>query len=354
MNKQNIVTILSLSAMAILFLIIVLSDANDNNKVFILTATTIMVLSYLAYRFFDKKKFKKIRKEIKVSLKNSTSRKNVITIGLSLCAIVICVIMVVSKINFSGFDDARKARDFTPSPEIQKLIDGLNLTNVAKDILYASSPQLKDKQAFNGICGHDGDPDAYIAGCYYKKGDDEYIDIFNAGSDANGLQNAYYNYDNAKKVTLSHEMLHAAYARLSDNEKQKINDELNKIYASNKEIREELKGYPESQKYDELYTRSATEIYSLSNILEDHYRKYFKDRQSIAKMYHDCKSQIDDMLTKADEVMAKIQQQEKLINSATSIASYNSAVTEYNKLVDIYNDYVDVFRDTLDKRDSEK
>ena len=344
----------SLFVMAMLFLIIILSDSNDNNKIFILIAITILALYYFIYHFFNEKKFKKNRKKIKVSLKNSASRKNAITISLSICAIIICMIMVISKIDFSSFNDAKKARDFVPSSEIKNLIDGLNLTDTAKDILYASSPQLKDKQAFNGICGHDGDLDVYIAGCYYKKGDNEYIDIFDAGSNASELQNAYYNYDNAKKVTLSHEMLHAAYVRLSDGEKQKINEELNKVYASNKEIRDELENYPESQKYDELYARSATEIYSLPNILENYYGKYFKDRQAIVKMYYDCRSQIDDMLTRADEIMVKIQQQEKLIDSTTSAALYNSAVTEYNKLIDIYNDYVGVFRDTLDKRDSEK
>ena len=264
------------------------------------------------------------------------------------------IVVAFSALDFSAYDDYMKAKDFTPSAEMKGLIDGINLTDRARNILYASSPQLKDKTAFNGVCGHDGDPDAFIAGCYYQKNGNEYIDIYNAGADASSLQVALYDYNDSKMVTLTHEMLHAVHARLNSADLEWINRELDMIYSSNTELRDELKNYPESEKYDELYTRSATEVYALPNKLEKHYGQFFNDRQSIVKKYKDNKKQIEEMLAKADEIMVRIKGQESKINSTSTVWEYKSAVEEYNKLVEVYNNYIGVFRDTMNKRDSEK
>ena len=46
----------------------------------------------------------------------------------------------------------KKANELKPSPEIEALVSKMNLTDKGKTILYASSPQLKGKLAFNGTC----------------------------------------------------------------------------------------------------------------------------------------------------------------------------------------------------------
>ena len=208
----------------------------------------------------------------------------------------------------------------------------MRLTDRGKTILYASSPQLKNKKAFNGICGSDGDPDAFVAGCYYEINGNEYIDIYDSGKDATELQNSYYNYDNSKVVTLAHEMMHAAYARVSDKDKEWIEVELNKIYANNEELRSEISRYPS----------------------EKHYSVYFKDRQSIAKLYHDNKEQIKDMLAEADKILERMETQRSLYQNGSNYYVRRNAANEYNRLLDLYNAQIGVYRKTLEQLDSEK
>ncbi|MBP5357299.1 MAG: hypothetical protein J6Y68_04040 [Clostridia bacterium] len=264
------------------------------------------------------------------------------------------VIIVVANLDYGYISDKKKAADFHPTKEVSELISKMRLTEKARIILYASNPQLKSKAAFNGICGRDGDPRAYIAGCYYVINDEEYIDIYDSGKDASELENAYYNYENAKVVTLSHEMMHAAYSRLPDSEKEWIEIELNKIFANDSNLQSELAHYPSNQRFDELYVRVATEVYGIPANLEKHYAKYFKDRQYIAKLYHDTKDQIDRMYAEADIILQRLETQRSLYDNSDNYYTRRNALSEIYRLLDLYNAQIGVYRETLNKRDSEK
>ena len=281
-----------------------------------------------------------------------TEHNKIIVLIIAIVAILIMVYFI--NLDYRFISDQNKASEFNPSSEIESLVSKMNLTDRGRIILYASSPQLKDKVAFNGICGHDGDPDAYVAGCYYVINDEEYIDIYDSGKNATELQKSYYNYTNSKIVTLAHEMMHAVYSRISDNDKEWIEIELNKIYSNNSSLRSELSKYPSSEKFDELYVRVATEIYGIPSNLEKHYSQYFKDRQYIAKLYHDNKEQLDTMFQEADIILDRIKKQEIVIQNSYGYYARRNAINEYNRLVDLYNSQIGVYRDVMNKMDSEK
>ncbi len=291
------------------------------------------------------------RKKRKTSKKGAKRNKLIV---LAVVSVVILIVVFFANLDYGFMSDQNKASEFNPSPEIETLVLKMNLTDRGRTILYASSPQLKGKVAFNGICGHDGDPDAYVAGCYYVINDEEYIDIYDSGKDATELQNTYYNYTNSKIVTLAHEMMHAVYSRVPDSDKEWIEIELNKIYSSNSNLRSELSRYPSSEKFDELYVRVATELYGIPSNLEKHYSQYFKDRQYIAKLYHDNKEQLDTMFQEADIILERIKKQEVVIQNSYGYYAKRDAINEYNRLVDLYNSQIGVYRDVMDKRDSEK
>ena len=275
-------------------------------------------------------------------------------IPLALVFLTLIVLIILLSCDWQYISDQQKANNFKSSQEIEFLVQKAKLTDKGKTILYASSPQLKDKSSFNATCGRDGDPDVYIAGCHYKIDDNEFIDIYNAGKDATSLQKSYYNYENAKIVTLAHEMMHAVYSRIPHSEKEKIWEELNKIYMSDKELRSEISLYPEDEQMDELYVRVATEIYGISSFLEKHYGEYFKDRRYIAKLYHDNKTQIKNMFAEADIILQKMEAQKNIYESATNYYVQRDAINEYNRLVDLYNAQIEVYREVKSKLDSEK
>ena len=291
------------------------------------------------------------RKKRKTS-KKETKRNNLILLAVAL--VIVLLIAFFANLDYAFISDQNKASEFNPSPEIERLVSKMNLTDKGRTILYASSPQLKGKVAFNGVCGHDGDPDAYVAGCYYVINDEEYIDVYDSGKDATELQNTYYNYTNSKIVTLAHEMMHAVYSRVPDSDKEWIEIELNKIYSSNSNLRSELSRYPSYEKFDELYVRVATEVYGIPSNLEKHYSQYFKDRQYIAKLYHDNKEQLDTMFQEADIILERIKKQEIVIQNSYGYYARSNAINEYNRLVDLYNSQIGVYRDVMDKMDSEK
>lgn len=275
-------------------------------------------------------------------------------IPLALVFLTLIVLIILLSCDWQYISDQQKANNFKSSQEIEFLVQKAKLTDKGKTILYASSPQLKDKSSFNATCGKDGDPDVYIAGCHYKIDDNEFIDIYNAGKDATSLQKSYYNYENAKIVTLAHEMMHAVYSRIPQSEKEKIWEELNKIYMSNEELRSEISLYPEDEQMDELYVRVATEIYGISSFLEKHYGEYFKDRRYIAKLYHDNKTQIKNMFAEVDIILQKMEAQKSIYKNATDYYVQRDAINEYNRLVDLYNARIEVYGEVKSKLDSEK
>ena len=149
-------------------------------------------------------------------------------------------------------------------------------------------------------------------------------------------------------------MMHAVYSRIPQSEKEKIWEELNKIYMSNEELRSEISLYPEDEQMDELYVRVATEIYGISSFLEKHYGEYFKDRRYIAKLYHDNKTQIKNMFAEVDIILQKMEAQKSIYKNATDYYVQRDAINEYNRLVDLYNARIEVYGEVKSKLDSEK
>jgi hypothetical protein len=287
----------------------------------------------LIYKNFQKIKnfFKKHKRKIPI-------------FGIVIIAVSALVFFMISNESYVQMDSG-----------ILELISDMELTDAAKKVLRQVNPQLKDKKAFNGICGYDGDPRTYVAGCYYPTENSEHIDIYNSGADANSLEKSLYDYRSSKQVTLAHEMMHAVYEkRVSDADKTWINSELDEIYLKNSDIKEELSIYPEEERHSELYARTATEIKDVSDKLEKHFTNYFKDRMYIVNKYQTTKKQIIEMMKGADEILEQAEKQrQKALRAGTWYDRY-LAVKEYNRLIELYNKQIEVYRATKDKMDSEK
>lgn len=157
----------------------------------------------------------------KVHKKWSTKKKVAVslatTFGLTLA--VLGTIVGV-KTDWQMLADEMKASDYVPSDQIIEITDTLRLTRKGKSIFYATHPQLQNKGSFNMRCGSDGQG-AYTLGCYYKDGENdekEHISIYNTEVDEIREKEVYYNFVADRNVTTLHEILHAAYDRLSKEE----------------------------------------------------------------------------------------------------------------------------------------
>ena len=98
---------------------------------------------------------------------------------------------------------------YRPSAEIARIADAAKLTEKGRFYFFASHPEIDERDAFNNHCTQRDEKTA-ILGCYSAGR----IYIFNVTDERlKGI----------REVTASHEMLHAAYERLSDADKKRIN-----------------------------------------------------------------------------------------------------------------------------------
>lgn len=259
-------------------------------------------------------------------------------------------------INFQNLQDWAVLRNYQPSSEIARIADETTMTAEGRKLFYVSSPIIEKAQSFNENC-RSNQEQTIILGCYNLSSGKIYI----FAVDDHRLQGV-------EQVTAAHEMLHVAYDRLNDSDKDGINKMIDQYVKLNKNERLEsqIELYRKSepgQYYNELHSIIGTESKNISRELEDYYSRYFSNRDTIVsysdgyqKVFLDMKSQLDstdkilkDLKSSIDIDSNNLSNMKQTIDSEiktmnrlrrTDPASYNSKVDEYNKMIDEYNQKV--------------
>ena len=241
---------------------------------------------------------------------------------LCLIAAALSVMTIVVILNKTFVRDKIKSLLSNPTPEVLNIEQKLDLTESAKLIFSASNPTLDSSETFNSYCSS-YDINTAILGCY----SDEKIHIYNIDLPAlSGIVES----------TAAHEFLHAVWERLSGIERDKLSIDLKKVYSENCEkLCETLKNYNEANQLNELYARVGTQISDLPESLENHYKKYFKDRQKIVEFYNSYISTFDEITKKNDELYSEIENLEKEISEMT--LNYQNELQSYSDKVDEFN-----------------
>jgi chaperonin cofactor prefoldin len=216
---------------------------------------------------------------------------------------------------------------YQPSAEITQLADNSGMSNTGKFYFYASHPAVQAAQDFNKNCGKQETSTA-ILGCYNGQN----IYIYNV-TDArlNGI----------KETTAAHEMLHVAYARLSDGEKQSVDTMLEAEYnklKDNKDFAERMSFYARTepgQRDNELHSVIGTEVGLLSPDLEHYYSKYFADRSKVVAEHDQYASVFAQLQAQSDTLSAQLTQLGNTIQQQTQ--DYNAAVTALNSDITSFN-----------------
>src|SRR5206468_584885 len=93
-----------------------------------------------------------------------------------------------------------------------------------------------------------------------------------------------------EEVTSAHEMLHAAYDRLSTKERNRVDELLQNYYdhqLTDQRIRATIDAYKASEPNDlqnEMHSIFGTEIATLPPELENYYSQYFADRSKVTTL----------------------------------------------------------------------
>ncbi|HEU5004636.1 MAG TPA: hypothetical protein VFT49_00935 [Candidatus Saccharimonadales bacterium] len=254
-----------------------------------------------------------------------------------------------------AIEDWWKLRGYTPPPSITELAQRDTMTPQATHDFYVNHPQL-----INGVSNFRQDcpesEQAIVLGCYHPVQNGIFVYVVN-DTRLNGVE----------EVTAAHEMLHAAYDRLSSGDKKYIDGLLEDYYnkdLTDQRIKDEINGYKKTEPNDvvnEMHSVFGTEASDLPAPLENYYKRYFSDRSavvSLADNYQEAfttrTTELDAYKVKLDDLKGKItseenslQKQLNQINSdrarLDSMANggqtdeYNAAVPGFNNEVDIYN-----------------
>lgn len=243
-------------------------------------------------------------------------------------------------------------RGYSPTPQIEALAQNSGMNDKGKKLFYVNDPKLSGREEFATECQNNKEQ-SIVLGCYTGKN----IFVFDVTDERLA---------GVEEVTSAHEMLHAAYDRLSVSERNKVDKLTAEAFQriNNPRINSLIENYRKADPSvvpNELHSILGTEVENLGPELEQYYSRYFVNRKAVLeksqnyeKVFSDIKSQVDKY--KADLTLRKAEIEnseaallslESSINtlkkrldgysSSGQISSYNSLVPEYNRLVNSYN-----------------
>ena len=248
-----------------------------------------------------------------------------------------------------------KLRGYTPSASVATIASDDTMTDYAKHLFYVNRPDvIQSRSNFAAKCPLDVEK-TIVLGCYVEN--DNGIYLYDVQDERlNGVV----------EVTAAHEMLHAAYARLSADEKQRVDNLLTSYYQNDltdPRLKKTFDAYKKSgaDVTNEMHSIFGTEVTSLPPALETYYKQYFTNRQAIveeANRYEaeftsraarvaaydtqlaTLKQTIDANKASIAQQLAELRALEETMNAQKAsgdTAGYNANVVRYNRMVDAYN-----------------
>ena len=282
--------------------------------------------------------------------------------GSAAVLIVLLVILgatVFGLLQRQAISDWARLRGYQPSPAIEQLAFDTTMNNSARELFYVHHPELNNREAFNHNCSGFGE-ETIVLGCY----------ISTSGiSLAGGIY--LYDIDDARlegveQVTAAHEMLHAAYDRLSTKERTKVDKLVADAFltVTDERIKQSIDNYRQRDPGvvpNELHSIIATEVRDITPELENYYKKYFTNRHAIVAFSEKYESVLTDRRNKATSLelqiaglKSDIEELEKTLSAERDnlrdtrgsvktqeeVASYNRRVESYNSDVRELNEYI--------------
>ncbi len=243
-----------------------------------------------------------------------------------------------------------KLREYVPAQNIELLADHAGFNKLGERLFYVNDPMLLDKSSFAEKCVV-GEA-TIVLGCYVSA---QNIYIFDVADSR---------LDGVEEVTAAHEMLHAAFDRLSPSKQDEIGELLIATFNTleSERIKKTIQTYEQrdnSVVVNELHSILATEVRVLPQALEDHYSQYFEDRLKVvafAEMYAQeferreadiaaYDAQLGTLQSEISRIEADVSsragvltsEREALKSLSDDPESYNRAVGVYNAKVREYN-----------------
>ncbi len=266
--------------------------------------------------------------------------------------------LAVAAANRQNILDWWALRSYHAPAAIAQLATEDTMTAYARKIFYVNHPLIDDKTSFAAVCPASSREQTIVLGCYHN----DQAGIFL-------LQVADPRLNGVQQVTAAHEMLHAAYDRLSTAERRKVDGWLMDYYnhdLHDQRIIDTMSAYKRTEPNDvvnEMHSVFGTEIANLPSQLESYYSRYFTNRPTIAAaaaqyqaeftsrqaavvqddtQLASWKAQIASQQNdlKAKQAQINALQTQLLAERSSDTSAYNAGVPVFNSLIDNFNSEV--------------
>lgn len=222
--------------------------------------------------------------------------------------------------------DVYQAFTYKPTSDAAALIDDIAFSPRGRLLAQASHLEVNTASDFNQNCKQQEEGSA-ILGCYTSGR----IYVYNVDNvELNGI----------KEVTAAHEMLHAAWVRLSVSEQTRLSELLEAEYQAQADdaLKEKMDYYARTEpgeKYNELHSIIATEFVTVSDELESYFAHYFTDRQQVVALHKTYQAVFDKLEAQADALYTELSTMAKQIeamraNYTSESTALNAAITSFN------------------------
>ena len=247
----------------------------------------------------------------------------------AILAFVLIALVIIAFAHRGTIRDHFLASTFEASEDVFTLTEGLHLTAAGERIFLASQPELGPPEDFNRWCsGVEHSEHSHVLGCFSHSE----IYLFDVTDER---------LDGIVEVTAAHELLHAAYARMSPREQDELGTALNaeyeRIVQASPRLAERMSVYDDlsSRAFtNELHSILGTEVMVLSDALEEHYAQWFQDRRQIVQLHERVSTVFSDLQARAHAVSDEMSQLRE--NIETRNAVYTVDVEQYNADADAF------------------
>lgn len=219
--------------------------------------------------------------------------------------LILIVVGVGVYLNREWLYDYYRGMTYQPSSEMARIRNDLQLTERGEFLFNASQPVLSEAVEFNQYC-RDGVSEIAVLGCYT----DRSIYIYNiVDADLDGI----------RELTTAHELLHANWARMSEDEQRALTTVLTQTFEANQDLlTDELENYNVSERQEELYVRAGTEVANLPTELERHYAEFFKDQDAVVRYYNAYIGVFKNLQAEMDNLQAEMEGLRRGIDDKTA------------------------------------
>jgi hypothetical protein len=183
--------------------------------------------------------------------------------------------LILGVTHVQALEDWVRLRNYTPPAAVSTLATEDAMTSLGTHIFYVNHPNIQANAAtFRQACATA--EQTIVLGCYHSNQNG--IEIFDVKDGR---------LKGVEEVTAAHEMLHAAYDRLSSKQKQSVDNMLIDFYQSglqDQRVKDTIDLYKKTEPNDvvnEMHSVFGTEVAALPAPLESYYSKYFSNRSVV-------------------------------------------------------------------------